>query len=806
MPLLCRRPRRAALLALALPAVLSAAALVPQAAQAQAVLTQNNDNARTGANTQETALTPYTVTAARFGKRFTISGLDANVNGQPLYVPGVTLGGARHNVLCVYTSDNADHSPCSVYAFDADGGQQLWHTTLPNSATFTTATPAIDQAAGNMYVLTKTDTDDLGSTYLHVFDITTGAERPGSPVQVRASATGRGDGNVGGVVSFDGPASSGRFHADERTGLLLLNGTVYTAYAHNSDSYPYHGWVLGYKYGTGGWTQTVSFCTTPDGGDGGIWQSGKGLTADGQGYIYCSVGNGTFDANTGGRDYGMCYLKLTPDLKVVDYFSPFDEQAQSNQDLDTGNSGLTLLPGTNRLFGGATKFGTGFLLDSSALGGFTAGGPDKVLDRLDGLTGYDSVGQNPVSFDAGGARYVYLWANGSELEQFRYDPNVGTFSPTGVYKKTSGLTSGGSLAVSAAGTAGGLLWGVGGDGVVRAFDAVDVSKAPVWTSAQDSARDGLGSVGHFQFPTIVAGKVYVPTGDGRIIAYGLLPGAQPQTANILWDRTDGTMSMWDVAADNSFSHREYGPYSGYTAQAVADGPDGRTRVLWDRSDGTMSVWNLDNVAGAFTHHEFGPYAGYTAKAVSVGADNTTHVLWDNSSGLTSVWDYSTAGGTFSHQEYGPYAGYAAQAIADGPDGRTRILWDRSDGLVSVWSLDNVSGQFSHQEFGPYAGYTAKAVSVGPDNATRILWGNTDGHMSLWNYSTGDGSFTQNTYGPYGGWSAAAVGVGADGAPRVLWNYTDGTMSLWRVDAGGGFTFTNYGPYSGWTAVGIAGTP
>ncbi len=63
----------------------------PHASAQVAVLTQNNDNARTGANLAETALTPATVGGGRFGKLFTIAGLDANVNGQALYVPGVTV-------------------------------------------------------------------------------------------------------------------------------------------------------------------------------------------------------------------------------------------------------------------------------------------------------------------------------------------------------------------------------------------------------------------------------------------------------------------------------------------------------------------------------------------------------------------------------------------------------------------------------------------------------------------------------------------------------------------------------------------
>jgi hypothetical protein len=503
-----------------------------------AVLTQNNDNARTGANTAETTLTTANVNAQKFGKLFTISGLDANVNGQVLYDPNVQIGGVSHNVLYAYTSNNTDYSPCSVYAFDADTGAMLWHTPLLKSATYTTATPVIDPATNILYVLSKTDNDNTGKTYLHAYDITTGAEKTGSPIQVTASAPGSGAGNVNGVVSFDGPASSGRFHANDRTGLLLLNGVVYTSFAHNSDSYPYHGWILGYSYDGTKFTQTAVFCTTPNGGDGGIWQAGKGLTADNNGYIYCSVGNGTFDADKTFADYAsgkitttdfsMCYLKLrASDLKVIDWFAPYDESDLSNNDLDLGNSGLIGIPGTTRLFGGATKFGTGFLLDSANLGRFTPNGPDNVLQRLDHLSGQDSVGQNPIAWDASSLKYVYLWPGGSNLEQFALDPNTGTFTvtgdPTHIYKQTTGLTNGGSLAVSANGSTNGILWAVGNDNVVRAFDASDVSKTPLWTSAVNSSRDRLGSVGHFQFPTVVHGKVYVPTGTGSIVAYGLLP-------------------------------------------------------------------------------------------------------------------------------------------------------------------------------------------------------------------------------------------------------------------------------------------
>ena len=506
---------------------LAAFGAVHQAVAQTAVLTQNNDNARSGANTAETILTPQNVKVATFGKLFTITGLNANVNGQVLYMPGVSVGGAKHNVVFAYTSNNADNSPSGVYAYDGDTGVQLWKTILPNSATYTTATPVIDPATNTLYVLSKTGTDDTGLTYLHVYECTTGTEK--AVVQVQASAPGTGAGSAGGTVYFDGDHGAGRFHANDRTALLFANGMVYmvyTAFAYNSDSFPYHGWVIAYKFDGANLTQAAVFCTTPNGSDGGVWQAGKGLTADPAGNIYFSVGNGTFTASSGGKDYGMCYMKLGPMLNVLDWFAPFDEQGLSNQDLDLGNSGIVGIPGTKALFGGGTKFGSAFLLDSANLGKFTPNGPDKVLARIDGVSGNDQVGQNPIAWDSGSFKYAYLWPGGQPLEQFQFDPAAGTFSPKGIFAKAAGgATNGGSLAVSSRGTSSAILWAVGDDGTVRAYDATNIAAAELWDSAQNKTRDGIGHSGHFQFPTVVNGNVYVPTGGASIAVYGLLPGA-----------------------------------------------------------------------------------------------------------------------------------------------------------------------------------------------------------------------------------------------------------------------------------------
>src|SRR4051812_11918943 len=77
------------------------------------VLTQHNDNTRSGANLNETVLTPANVTAAQFGL-LTKYAVDDQVYTQPLVAADMVMGGAVHNVVYVATVNN------TVYAFDAD--------------------------------------------------------------------------------------------------------------------------------------------------------------------------------------------------------------------------------------------------------------------------------------------------------------------------------------------------------------------------------------------------------------------------------------------------------------------------------------------------------------------------------------------------------------------------------------------------------------------------------------------------------------------------------------------------------------
>ena len=177
------------------------------------VYTHKYDNTRQGANLSETVLTPQNVTSTTFGKLFTLN-VDGYIFGQPLIVPGVTINGATHNVVYVATEHD------SIYAFDADGTTTtpLWKVSLlVNGATTVpqadvgstifpeigiTSTPVIDPVSGTIYVVAETKENGNYFHRLHALDLTTGAEKAGSPVIIQASVTGTGGSGASGTISF----------------------------------------------------------------------------------------------------------------------------------------------------------------------------------------------------------------------------------------------------------------------------------------------------------------------------------------------------------------------------------------------------------------------------------------------------------------------------------------------------------------------------------------------------------------------------------------------------------------------------
>ncbi len=176
-----------------------------------------------------------------------------------------------------------------------------------------TSAPAIDRARGPngaIYLIAMSkDTSGNYHQRLHALDLSKGTELFNGPTEVQATYPGKGDNSTNGTVIFD----PGQYK--ERTGLLLLNGVVYTAWGSHCDSRPYTGWIMGYNQTT--LAQTSVLNVTPNGMEGAIWMAQAGLSADTSGNIYLLDANGTFDTTLNAKgfpnkgDYGNAFLKLS---------------------------------------------------------------------------------------------------------------------------------------------------------------------------------------------------------------------------------------------------------------------------------------------------------------------------------------------------------------------------------------------------------------------------------------------------------------------------------------------------------------
>ena len=502
--------------------------LSPFGAIAANVLTQHNDNLRTGANLAEFVLTTSNVSPAQFGKVFSRS-VDGQMYAQPLYVHAVTISNQFHNVVYVCTESN------SVYAFDADNAaasNALWHVNLGPPVPISdlnncgdlspivgiTSTPVIDLTTGTIYVEAKTVESGNYFHRLHALDLATGQEKFGGPVVVQASVPGTGDGGT--IVSFDAQ------HEFNRPGLLLLSNVVYLAFGSHCDWGPYHGWLLG--YGATNLQQQSVFNTTPNGGEGAIWACGTAPAADANGNIYVVTGNGDFNADTGGPNLGDSFMKLSLSnnaLTVASWFTPHDQAALSAADLDLGSGGTVLIPSTNMVVG-IGKTGVLYLLNRDNMGGFTTASSDtNIVQEFQAVPSTCCIGQSPVYWNGPSNQFLFTWSGGDVIKAFNFTGSsiqtnpLAQGNPTLTQSRPGGISLSANLNVPGSG----ILWGICNlaGGTIVAYDAGNVGHV-LWTSQSKASRDSLGSYVKFASPTITNGKVYAPTGANQLVVYGLL--------------------------------------------------------------------------------------------------------------------------------------------------------------------------------------------------------------------------------------------------------------------------------------------
>ena len=561
------------------------------------VFTHRNDTSRDGVNAQEYALTAGSggtggsVAPASFGKLFSCIA-DGAVYAQPLWAANLTINGAVHNVVFVASAHD------SLFAFDADANpcMQLWSVSLIDTAHGATAggevtvpagasgylvgggsgditpevgvigTPVIDAASGTLYVVSKSM--DPSGTYfyqrLHAIDVTTGLEKASSPILIQGTYPGTGDKTT--TTTF-----SARYE-NQRTGLALINGSVYVAWAAHEDVPPpggnYYGWLMGYTYGSSGFTQVSVLNVTPNVGYGGIWMGGGAPSVDANGHVYVITGNGGFDAtNASGpiNDYGDSLLQLsvapnptTPSaaFTVSQYFTPGDQAVDESADHDFGAGGAAVLAnvtsgtGTVGVVVGGGKDGTLYVLNQApnALGGYSGTNSDA------GAWQVIPTGYHIFSTVAMWNNTIYLgptsFSTASPAPLISYALQTSTTPSRFVQAQTSPATfgfPGPSPAISATGTTNGIVWALDnsqyctkqsagcGPAVLHAYDAT--SLAELWNSSMAAGgADAAGNAVKFTVPSVANGKVYVGTRGnntggvlgstsvaGELDVYGLQP-------------------------------------------------------------------------------------------------------------------------------------------------------------------------------------------------------------------------------------------------------------------------------------------
>ena len=715
------------------------------------IVTQHVDNRRSGANLGETVLRPDTIDPSGFGKLYEFA-VNGAVYAQPLAAPGVRVAGGRTvNVLVVATMHNM------IYAFDADappGTPPLWQRHLAPSIPLPDgdigppgyddiewevgilSTPVIDTDRGAAWLVT-TSRDAQSQQVIHqlwTLDLATGASRR-DPVQIAAAV-----GNVAFVS-----------HRQlQRSALLLSQNKIYVAFASYGDATPYAGWLLSYDADT--LAHLATFCVTPrspQGGEGGIWQSGQGPCADESGNLYVLTGNGDFDDEAG--NYGDCAVSLDANLKVRSFFSPHDNAALNSADLDLGSGGLLAIPDTNMVVGGG-KEGRLYLMDMNNLGGFDPAA-DHVLQAFAATTadGAHHIHGTPVFWAGPQEQRIFVWPENDQMKAFRFvngrfDPNpaaqTAITDPDGAPGGTTGMP-GGFLTLSANGRENGIAWAnhpwrqnlnqMIGEGVLRGFDATTLEQK--YSSRINPARDDFGNFAKFCPPTVANGRVYMATMGGLQRKTTLPEGAlgSPVLANqndqrlvLAWSGTDNPSHLNVIVSDDGITWGGKVTIPNETtpnAPALAfDGATGRTFIGWTGTDGGLNVMNSADPA-------LSSWSGKTTLAESSGqgpalafGNGRLFLAWTGTSNHLNVISSADGGATWSGKQTLNETSPAAPSLTF-QGGVLYLLWIGTGGTntLNVIESHDMGASFGNKVTLSETSGDRPALAFGVDGLPRLGW-------------------------------------------------------------------------------------
>lgn len=280
-------------------------------------------------------MAPAPLTFTRVNEAWRSPALDGDLYAAPIVVGDQVIVATENN---------------SLYSFERTTGRQIWrsHVGEPMSGA--------DLPCGNISTSGITGTPAASPDGQVIYAVS--FVRPGRHELV---AVDRASGAARFQVPIDPPGSN-PLTQQERAALVWSRGAVYVAFGGLfGDCGAYHGWVVAANAATGAIQASYQ---VPTEREGGIWAP-PGPSVDATGNLYVATGNGS-SVSADHFDYGDAVLKLSPDLRLLDWFAPANWAELNRSDGDVGSTSPALLP-DDRVFQ-IGKAGIGYLLRADGLG------------------------------------------------------------------------------------------------------------------------------------------------------------------------------------------------------------------------------------------------------------------------------------------------------------------------------------------------------------------------------------------------------------------------------------------------------
>jgi hypothetical protein len=444
---------------------------------------------------------------------------------------------------------------------------------------------------------------------------------------------------------------------------------------------------------------------------------------------------------------GNSFIKLSPTLQLLDYFTPYNSATMNTSDLDLGSSGLLLIPNTSYMLGGG-KQGVLYLADANGMGEFNASS-DQVRQEFQAVYGVGTshIHGGPVYFNSDqNGPTTYVWGENDVLRGFLFNATTGLLNPTPFATSTmtapvtnnDGAMPGGFLAISANGQSNGILWAstpynanavvTTVQGVLYAFNADTLNL--LWSDKTNDARDEIGNFAKYVPPLVANGKLYMATfgalgttnGSGALVVYGLLkPELTISVANA---------TMTAGAALPTFTGTVTGLQNGdtlgstivvtYTTTATSSSPAGTypitATVTGSSANNYLAVVN----AGTLT-------ISPSTQTLTVTANNGTRVYGAANPSFTGTINGAQNGDTFTES-------FSTTATATSNVGSYPIVPAASGTNLGNYSVVIVDGSLT---------VTPAALTGAANNATRVYGAANPAFSGTVTGAVGSDSFTES---------------------------------------------------------------